>query len=133
MTEMDKWRKEAIAGAQKLCGGTSHCICDYKCDHSNHSNEKLVPRVGSSEICPLAKYAVIPERNSEPWYRLPAYHFYPTENEMFSMCAMCENSTVKHQGSYYEVVPKDRLQCFDCPVYAYREYEGEVATEAACG
>jgi hypothetical protein len=125
------FQKNAIIGATKLCGRTTQCLCACNCDHDNHKPIGIKPLVEGS-ACPLARYNIKPEENMPSWWEAPIDYFEPTDDELFALCALCENAEVVESGDYMTAEPKDWILCMDCPVHGFVESREEQRAEAAC-
>lgn len=121
----------AASGAKKLCGlGT--CISGFPCGHEKHSLVKPARLMSTAPECPLAKYNVQTERDPRPWWERKRSEIEPTEEELFALCALCENGEVTELvgGEYLELERKDIRYCFDCPVAMARDGMAELSAEA---
>ena len=122
--------KLSESGAKKICG-QGQCVCSYPCGHDNKEKHTL-PLINPEHTeCPLAKYNVTPDSTTTPWYKRPASETVVTDDEMFALCARCENTNgVEICGDYMEVNPIDHSRCYDCPVHVTRECIAENQAEA---
>ena len=123
----------AQSGAKKLCG-IGDCICDYECGHLNRGTGPFKfpgPKTGT-EKCPLEKYGISPEQNPKPWWERHRSEMEPSEEELFALCACCDNADVEAKGDTYTAHRKDLHACFGCPVKTAEEAMQEAAAEARC-
>lgn len=124
---------DAKSGARKLCGA-GECICDYECGHPNRKNGPFqhTPLQTGTKVCPLAKYGVKPEENPKPWWERHVSELEPTDDELFALCALCDNADVVMDDKYITANRKDLHACFGCPVKMAEDAIQEARAEGAC-
>lgn len=126
--------KLSESGAKKICGQAG-CIACYPCGHTNKATTYGLDLLNKDHtVCPLAKYNVPEEKNAKPWNERPYEETTPTDDEMFALCARCDNTDgIELCGDHIEVNPKDAMLCMDCPVYIVRESIAETEAEIRMG
>ena len=120
---------EIKSGCRKLCG-EGNCIAHFDCGHKKSTLVHPARPLGNSTVCPLAKYNTPPVENVKPWYERHVSEYTVTEDEIFALCADCDNAEVTEDGDMYVVNRKDIHQCVDCPVKMTEECMQELAAEA---
>ena len=119
----------AKSGAQKLCG-YSNCI--YRCFNCGHPKAKLggTPSLlNPNATCPVAKYQV-EDRGERDWTKCHVSEIELSQDEIFALCACCDNADVEEDEEYLTVQRKDLMACMDCPVKAVEDCMQECASEA---
>ena len=117
----------ALCGAKKLCGKGS-CYYDLGCGHSN--NDPKWPVIKPGATCPLAKYNIQPEEQTKPWWETPARELYIDRDEIFALCAECENGEMREDNEGVLVHRKNLDVCMDCPVKGAEEAMDENTAES---
>lgn len=79
--------------------------------------------------CPLAKYNITPSTETKPWWERKAEELHVTREEIFALCAECENGKVCEDADGTYVQRKKLELCFDCPVKGVEEAMDENAAE----
>ena len=126
--------KYAVEGARKICG-VADCTYGHNCGHVNKASQQmLVPLIGELKECPLAKYNIRPMDAEKPWYQTPYNERFPTREEIFSLCWLCEHAERKFDDNVEEavVVRTNLRNCCDCPVKGAEEYLDETEAEGDC-
>ena len=118
---MEKYKKEAVKTAQKLCN--SDCVSGVDCGLEHNPRTSLID---DTFVCPLQKYQVTNRTTPDPFSgnRL-------TETDIFFLCADCENGEVTETPNEEVVGPIDETKCLDCPVGMAWEAILEADAEAA--
>lgn len=119
----------AQSGAQKLCG---YGNCIYRCFNCGHQKAKLggtPPLLNPNATCPVAKYQV-EDRGERDWTQCHVSEIELSGDELFALCACCDNTTVQHDGEYLTAEKEDLKRCMDCPVHTAWECVQEAAAEA---
>lgn len=124
------FEKCAFSGAQKICG-QGGCLCGYDCSRPDHKEPNFKPMslLVPGNDCPLEKYPVT--HDTRHWTERTFAESSPTEDELFCLCAMCDNTgDTEINGDKMTVTPADPMRCYDCPVQMTRECIEENAAEA---
>lgn len=120
---------EIKSGCRKLCGeGT--CIAAFDCGHPKNKLIHPARLLSTNTVCPLAKYNTPPDENVKPWYERHVSETTVSGDEIFALCADCDNAEVTEDGDMYVVTRKDIHLCVDCPVKMTEECMQELAAEA---
>ena len=120
---------EIKSGCRKLCG-EGNCIAHFDCGHKKSTLVHPARPLGKSTVCPLAKYNTQPVENVKPWYERQVSEYTVTEDEIFALCADCDNAEVTEDGDEYLLTRKEIRLCMDCPVKMVEECMQEMAAEA---
>lgn len=129
--EREEFRLCAESGAKKLCN--QFCIAPYACGNQKEPYPGAPNPVCTGETCPVAKYHAY-NTNDDKWWEHHASEQYTSEDEIFALCALCENSVVKQSPEDEDVFIATRVElwkCLDCPVKMVEESMQENAAEAA--
>lgn len=115
------WEAIAKRGAAKICG-IGDCAYAFACGHANKSTH-LVPRIGTEDKCPLARYGVEPDTDPRPWWERDASETSVSEDEIFALCACCPHGEVDCDKDGMPYVRRVHFYdaCLDCPVKAAEE------------
>lgn len=119
----------ARSGAQKLCG-YSNCI--YRCFDCGHPKAKLggtPPLLNPDALCPVAKYQV-DDRGERDWTQCHVSEIELSQDELFALCACCDNTEVAEDGKFLTAYRKELRACMDCPVKAVEDCMQECSAEA---
>lgn len=120
----------AASGAKKICNGS--CISGIPCNRPEMKASFPAPQrpfnPGNTN-CPLSVYPVC--KQTKPWYECRREELEPSQDEIFSLCALCENSNVTEDGDSYVLERVSLKNCMDCPVKMCEENMQELAAEAA--
>lgn len=122
---MTKMQKAVMDAARRVCGsGDCAYIEQYNCGHTNKTPFAPPRKMGSSSVCPLAKYKVQEEQSKKPF----PFQESADMEDLAALCLACEHTDDKGartEQDYYEY-------CIDCPVENIRDCMMECAAEAAC-
>ena len=123
--------------AKKLCG-KSLCLASYPCGHAKEAHCAGVSDPfadkAKDKTCPLAEYDAY-QAKSKPWYECTAEETSLSDNEIFALCARCENSAVHAKrdknGKLVGLgLTRTNLDdCLLCPVKAAEESMDECEAE----
>lgn len=116
----------ALKGAKKLCG-RGPCYYNLDCGHTN--NEPRWPRIREDAACPLVKYNITPEENPKPWWKMHTNELHVSRDEIFALCAECENGRNCQDDNGAYVQRKNLDLCMDCPVKGAEEAMDEASAE----